>query len=188
MPRNKLTPWKRKLTKKLFAKVDCLFGNILSCSLITLPKSQTSNWTEEKLDCCCRNLFLNCIEKMQTLRTFSKFYLTLQEYLQLWFWIKIPKAKTGDAGSPSKAERQKFHRLHTRGAAACASVLNLSIFLPVSEVRKIIETTTSYTKIELATKKFERMNDFVRFRDEICCMDLAFVEKLAKVILVWSNH
>ena len=32
----------------------------------------------------------------------------------------------------------------------------------------------------MAAGKFKRMRAFARFRNEICCMDLAYVDKLAK--------
>ena len=33
----------------------------------------------------------------------------------------------------------------------------------------------------MATRKFKRMRAFARFRNEIRCMDLAYVDKMAKV-------
>ena len=36
------------------------------------------------------------------------------------------------------------------------------------------------TKFTLATRKFKQMKAFPRFKNEICCMDLAYVDKLAK--------
>ena len=38
----------------------------------------------------------------------------------------------------------------------------------------------SYTKFVVAARKFKRMRAFARFRNEIWCMDLAYVDKLAK--------
>ena len=38
----------------------------------------------------------------------------------------------------------------------------------------------SYTKFTLATRKFKRMKAFARLKNEIWCMDSAYVEKLAK--------
>ena len=37
-----------------------------------------------------------------------------------------------------------------------------------------------YTKFTLAARKFKRMRALARFRDEIWCMDLAYIDKLAK--------
>ena len=54
------------------------------------------------------------------------------------------------------------------------------IRLSVSKVRQFLHSKDSYTKITLAARKFKRMRAFARFRNEIWCMDLAYVDKLAK--------
>ena len=91
----------------------------------------------------------------------------------------MPKLEIEEAGFLSKYELQKLQRLYTQGAAAYDSVRNLAkgSRLPVSKVR---HSKGSYTKFTLATQKFKRRRDFARFRNEICCMDLAYVDKLAK--------
>ena len=94
----------------------------------------------------------------------------------------MPKLKKEEAGSLSKYERQKLQRLYTQGAAAYGSVRNLSKAsrLPVSKVRQFLHSKDSYTKFTLAARKFKRMRAFAKFRNEIWCMDLAYVDKLAK--------
>ena len=94
----------------------------------------------------------------------------------------MPKLKTEEAGSLSKYERQKLQRLYTQGAAAYGSLRNLAKAsrLPVSKVRQFLHSKDSYTKITLAARKFKRMRAFARFRNEIWCMDLAYVDKLSK--------
>ena len=94
----------------------------------------------------------------------------------------MPKLKTEEAGSLSKYERQKLQRLYTQGAAAYGSVRNLAKAsrLPVSKVRQFLHSKDSYTKFTLAARKFKRMRAFARFRNEIWCMDLAYVDKLSK--------
>ena len=52
--------------------------------------------------------------------------------------------------------------------------------LSVSKVRQFLHSKLSYTKFTLATRKFKRMKAFVRFENELWCMDLAYVVKLAK--------
>ena len=52
--------------------------------------------------------------------------------------------------------------------------------MPVSKVRQFLHSKDSYTKFTLATRKFKRLRDFARFRNEIWCIDLAYVDKLAK--------
>ena len=94
----------------------------------------------------------------------------------------MPKLKKEEAGSLSKYERQKLQRLYTQGAAAYGSVRNLAKAsrLPVSKVRQFLHSKDSYTKFTLAARKFERMRALARFRNEIWCMDLGYVDKLAK--------
>ena len=96
----------------------------------------------------------------------------------------MPKLKIEEAGSLSKYERQKLQTLHTQGAAAYDSVRKLAKAskLPVSKFRQFLHSKDSYTKFTLAARKFKRMRAFVRFRNEIWCMDLAYVDKLAKEI------
>ena len=94
----------------------------------------------------------------------------------------MPKLKKEEVGSLSKYERQKRQRLYKQSAAAYGSVRNLSKAsrLPVSKVRQFLHSKDFYTKLTLTARKFKRMRAFVRFRNEICCMDLAYVDKLAK--------
>ena len=93
----------------------------------------------------------------------------------------MPKLKIEEAGSLSKYERQKLQRLYTQGAAVWGSLRNLAkARLPASKVRQFLHSRDSYTKFTLAARKFKRMRAFARFKNEICCMDLAYVDKLAK--------
>ena len=72
--------------------------------------------------------------------------------------------------------------LYSEGSAAYGSVKNLTKAskLPVSKVQYFFHSKSSYTRFNLATRKFRRMRAFARFENEIWCMDLAFVDKLAK--------
>ena len=94
----------------------------------------------------------------------------------------MPKLKKEEVGSLSKYERQKLQRLYTQGAAAygCSRNLARASRLPVSKVRQFLYSKASYTKFTLAARKFKRMRAFARFKNEIWCMDLAYVDKLAK--------
>ena len=91
----------------------------------------------------------------------------------------MPKLKTEEAGSLSKYEGKKLQRLFTQGAAAYGFVRNLAKAsrLPVSKVRQFLHSKASYT---LTAQKIKRMRAFARFKNEIWCMDLAYVDKLAK--------
>ena len=94
----------------------------------------------------------------------------------------MPKLKKEEAGSLLKYERQKLQRLFLQGAAAFCSVRNLAKAsrLPVSKVRQFLHSKVFYTKFTFAAQNFKRMRAFARFRNEIWCMDLAYVDKLAK--------
>ena len=94
----------------------------------------------------------------------------------------MPKLKKEEAGSLSKYERQNLKRLYTQSAAANGSESNLAKAsrLPVSKVRQFLHSKDSYTKFILAARNFKRKRAFARFRNEIWCMDLAYVDKLAK--------
>ena len=94
----------------------------------------------------------------------------------------MQKLKIEEVGSLSRHERQKLQRLCTQGAAAYGSVSNLARAsrLPVSKVRQFLHSKGSHTQFTLATRKFKRRRAFARFRNEVWCMDLAYVDKLAK--------
>ena len=94
----------------------------------------------------------------------------------------MPKLKIEEAGSFSKYERQKVQRLYKQGAAGYGSVQNLAKAsrLPLSKVRDFLPSKVSYPKFTLAARKFRRMRAFARLRNESWCMDLAYVDKLAK--------
>ena len=94
----------------------------------------------------------------------------------------MPRVKKEGLGSLSKSERQTLQRLYTQGLAAYGSVRNLAkaAKLSPSKVREFLHSKTSYTRFTQATRKFERMRAFARFKNDIWCMDLAYVDKLAK--------
>ena len=94
----------------------------------------------------------------------------------------MPKLKREEAGSPSKSQSQKLQRLYTQGGAAYGSLHNLvkASNLSVAKVRQFLYSKRSYTKFTLARRKFKRMKAFARIKNEICCMDWAYVDKLAK--------
>ena len=94
----------------------------------------------------------------------------------------MPKLKREEARSLIKSESQKLQRLYTQGGAAYGSVRNLvkASNLSVSKVRQFLHSKPSYTKFTVATREFKRMKAFDRFKNEIWCMDLAYVDKLAK--------
>ena len=48
------------------------------------------------------------------------------------------------------------------------------------KVREFLHSKTSYTRFTQATRNFKRLRAFARFENEIWCMDLAYVDRLAK--------
>ena len=93
----------------------------------------------------------------------------------------MPKQKIEELGFLSKSEKVRLNRLYSRGRAAYGSIQNLSKAGGLSEkkVEKFLQTKTSYTKFGPPIKCFRRLQAFSKYIDEIWCMDLAFVDKLA---------
>ena len=94
----------------------------------------------------------------------------------------MQKLKREEAGCLSKSERQKLQWRYTQGVAAYGSVRNLvkASNLSVSKVRQFLLSKHSFTKFTFARRKCKRMKSFSRFKKEIWCMDLAYVDKLPK--------
>ena len=93
----------------------------------------------------------------------------------------MPKQKTEELGSFSKSEKVSLNRLYSRCRAAYGSVQNLSKASGLSKkkVEQFLQTKTSYTKFGPPIRHFQRLQAFAKFINEIWCMDLAFVDKLA---------
>ena len=66
--------------------------------------------------------------------------------------------------------------------AAYSSVRKLAkaAKLSPSNVRKFLFSKISFTRFTQATRKFKTMRAYARFKDEIWCMDLAYVDEFAK--------
>ena len=94
----------------------------------------------------------------------------------------MPKPNREEAGSPSKSEGQKLQRLYTEGGIAYWSLRNLvkAGNVSVRKVRDFLLSKRSYTNITLTTRNFRRLKAFARFRNEIWCVHLAYVDKPAK--------
>ena len=59
------------------------------------------------------------------------------------------------------------------------SLAKAANFFP-SKVRAFLHSKISYTRFTQALRKFKRMTAFARFKDEISCVDPAYVHILAK--------
>ena len=111
---------------------------------------------------------------------------TLQFWKQHIFLLnllltRMPKQKIKELGSLSKSEKVRLNRLYSRGRAAYGSIQNLSKASGLSKkkVEKFLQTKTSYTKFGPPIRSFRKLQAFSKYINEIWCMDLAFVDKLA---------
>ena len=65
--------------------------------------------------------------------------------------------------------------------------------LSKKKVEQLVQFKTSYTKFGHSIRRFRRLQEFSKHITEICCMDLAIVEKIAsqnngvKILLVASD-
>ena len=173
---------KKEINKKLFSRADSLGDKVLSGPRIKLSNSQTLILDGVETEICLFDFAQHMRRKNADIPDLYFIYLTPLVYLRLWFWIRMPKLKREETGCLSKAERQKLQRLYTQGGAAYGSVRNLvkASNLSVSTVRHFLHSKPSYTKFTSATRKFKQMKAFVIFKNEILCMNLAYVDKLAK--------
>ena len=75
--------------------------------------------------------------------------------------------------------------LYTQSDGSYVPVRNLSraSSLPAPELSQFFHSKTLYKKFILGTRKVNRWKRFARFKNEIWCIDLAFVVKLAN-----ENH
>ena len=120
--------------------------------------------------------------KRKNVPIFTLVYLTQPASLPTLLSTVMPREQKEGLGSLSKAERQKLWRLYTQGFAAYVSARNLAKAAKLSplKVREFLHSKTSYTGFTQVTGKFKRMRAFARFKKEIWCMYLAYVDKLAK--------
>ena len=94
----------------------------------------------------------------------------------------MPKLQREEAGSLSKSEHQKLQRSYKQVRAAYGSLRNLAkaSSLSVSMVRQFLPSKPSYTKFTLTTREFKQMKAFARFKNQIGCLYMAYVDKLAE--------
>ena len=161
---------------------DNLIDKILSCSRIKLSNSQTIILNGVDTGVLISDVTLHLRRKTADV---PDIYFTLLNAAGMSPCLVFNQnAKAKDRGSwvTFKVWSQKLQRVYTQGAAAYGSVRTLTKAsrLPVSKVRQFLHSKACYTKFTLAARKFKRMRAFARFRNEIWCMDLAYVDKLAK--------
>ena len=106
-------------------------------------------------------------------------YITILEATQVP--PKLVVNKNAKAKDRLKSEKVSLKRLYSRARAAYGSVQNLSKTSGLSKkkVEQFLQTKTSYTKFGPPIKRFRRRQAFSKYINEIWCMDLVFVDKLA---------
>ena len=173
---------KKEISKKFFSKADSLVDKILSCPRIKLSNSQILIF-----DGVETGIFLS--DFAQQLRRknadIPDSYFTLLDAADISPTLilnQTAKAKERGSWVPFQNLNVRSCKGCTHGGAAYGSVRNLvkASNLSVSKVRQFLHSKPSYTKFTLATRKFKRMKAFARLKNEIWCMYLAYVDKLAK--------
>ena len=93
----------------------------------------------------------------------------------------MPKAKTEGLDFFQNLEKAKLQRLYRDGKAAYGSVKNLqkASGLSKKKVACFLRRKDSYTKYRHATRHFKRLPAFDNRINEICCLDLAFMDILS---------
>ena len=91
----------------------------------------------------------------------------------------MPKLKKTILDPFQKLNDESCTDLTRKGLQPVASVRNLAKAAKLSQakVREILSSKSLYITFTQATRKFEKMRAFARF---ICCMDLAYVDRLAE--------
>ena len=181
-PTYQIDSTKKEMNKDFYSKAHSLVDKIWSCPRIKLSNSQTLILDGEET-----GIFLLDFEQQLRRKNtdFPDIYFTLLDAAGISptpILNQSAKLKREEAGSLSNSEPQKLQRLYTQGGAVYRSVCNLvkARNQPVSKMRQFLHSKPSYTKFTLATHKVKRMKAFARFKNGIWCIDLAYVDKLAK--------
>ena len=94
----------------------------------------------------------------------------------------MPSQRTEETGSLSRSEERKLQKLYRdNGPAAYGSLeaLRKASKLSRKKVYNFLHKKGAFTKFRQATRHFPRLTVHAKYIDEIWCMDLAFVDKLA---------
>ena len=85
-------------------------------------------------------------------------------------------------GNPTISEEKKLKILYTKGPAAFGSVKNLTNAsqLSTKKLKYFLRSQSSHTKYGLFRKSYPRLKVIANDINEICSLDLAYVDRLAK--------
>ena len=173
---------KKEINQQLNTSASPLVNKILECPRTKLSNSNTLNMDGIDTGVLLKDFAQRLKRKSLTV---PDIYFTLLDAASISPNIVVNshvKGKKEELGSLSKSERQKLQRLYKQESVAYGSVPNMAkaAKLSLSKVREYFNSKTSYTRFTQATRKFKRIRAFARFKKEIWCMDLAYVDKLSK--------
>ena len=181
IPCTKLFHLRRRLAKKLLAKADCLLDKTLSFPSIQLSNSQTLI-----LDVVETGVFMLALAQPQWRKNADvpKIYFTWRRWC------------ISDSDSESECQNQRerklgpSQKLNIRNCKGCTHKVVLLMGLCATWWKlaicqyqtwdNFLHSKPSDTKFTVATRKFKQMKAFDGFKNEIWCMTVAYVDKLAK--------
>ena len=168
--------------QQLSTSVSPLVNKILESPRIKLSSSNTLILDGRETGLLLKDFPQRLKRKTYPYPTFCLLYLTQLASLPTLLSKVMPRVRKKEPGSLSKSERQNLQRLYTQGFVAYGSARNLTNAAKLfpSKVSKNLHSKTSYTRFTQATPKIKRMRAFARFKIEIWCMDLAYIDKLAR--------
>ena len=93
----------------------------------------------------------------------------------------MPSRRIAEIGSLSESERRTLKGLYTSGPTAYGSVKSLTSASGLSKkkVLQFLHSNNAYTQYHIAYRKFPRLKVIAKSINEIWCMDLAQMDKLA---------
>ena len=173
---------KKEINQQLSTSASPLVNKILETPRIKLSKGNTLIVDGIEIGLLLRDFAQRLKLKNVPISDIYLLYLTQPASLPTLLSTVMPRVKKEGLGSLSKSEWQKLQRLYTQGFAAYGSVRNLAKAAKLSplKVREFLHSKTSYNRLTQATRKFKRMRASARFKKEIWCLDLAYVDKLAE--------
>ena len=119
-------------------------------------------------------------QKAPIFQTFTLLFLKQLNFLLTLLLTRMPRQKTEELESLSKSEKIRLNRVYSSSRAAYGSIQNLSKASGLSkERRKFLQTKISYTKFGPIITRFRRLQAFSKYINEIWCLNLAFLDKLA---------
>ena len=119
-------------------------------------------------------------QKAPIFQIFTLLFWKQLNFLLTLLLTRMPRQKTEELESLTKSEKIRLNRVYSSSRAAYGSIQNLSKASGLSkERRKFLQTKISYTKFGPIITRFRRLQAFSKYINEIWCLNLAFLDKLA---------